>query len=206
METLKVRLLPYILAMAIVVVASNVLVQYPFAHFGLGEILTWGAFTYPFAFFVNDVTNRRYGSKAARLVVVAGFVLAVALSVWLATPRIAIASGTAFFVAQMLDTSVFGALRRQAWWKAPFVSTMFGSAIDTVIFFGIAFAPVFAGIDAAFGMEDGSLGFPASLFGVEMPLYASLALGDFMVKIMIGVAALLPYAGFLKWTDNLKTA
>ncbi|MCB1440834.1 MAG: VUT family protein, partial [Nitratireductor sp.] len=87
-----------------------------------------------------------------------------------------------------------------------FVSTMFGSAIDTVIFFGIAFAPVFAGIDAAFGMEDGSLGFPASLFGVEMPLYASLALGDFMVKIMIGVAALLPYAGFLKWTDNLKTA
>lgn len=206
METAKVRLLPYILAMAVVVVASNVLVQYPFAHFGLGEILTWGAFTYPFAFFVNDVTNRRYGSGPARIVVIAGFVLAVILSIWLATPRIAIASGSAFFVAQMLDTTVFNTLRRQAWWKAPFVSTMFGSAIDTVIFFGLAFAPVFAGIDATFGMEDGSLGFPASLFGVEMPLYASLALGDFMVKIAIGVAALVPYAGFLKWTGTLKTA
>ncbi len=93
-------LLPFVAAMAAVVAVSNVLVQYPFAHFGLGDILTWGAFTYPVAFLVNDLTNRRFGVAAARKVVLAGFVLAVLLSIWMATPRIAIASGSAFLVAQ----------------------------------------------------------------------------------------------------------
>ena len=190
-------LLPFVAAMAAVVAVSNVLVQYPFAHFGLGEILTWGAFTYPVAFLVNDLTNRRFGVAAARRVVLAGFVLAVALSVWLATPRIAIASGSAFLVAQLLDTAVFDRLRRMAWWRAPLVSTLLGSAIDTVIFFGIAFAAPFAFIDASFGMEDGSLAFPVAFMGTEVPLWVSLALGDFCVKIAVGVVMLAPYGALL---------
>lgn len=190
----------FIAAMAAVVVASNILVQYPFAPFGLGELLTWGAFTYPLAFLINDLTNRKFGATAARRVVFAGFAIAVLLSIWLATPRIAIASGSAFLVAQLLDTSIFDRLRQGAWWVPPFVSTLLGSAVDTVIFFGLAFAPAFAGIDAFFGMDDGSLGFPAGIFGLEMPLWASLAIGDFLVKILVGIAALVPYGGYLSMT------
>ena len=108
-------LLPFVASMTIVVVISNILVQYPFAHFGLGELLTWGAFTYPFAFLVNDLTNRRFGKLAARQVVAAGFITALALSVWLATPRIAIASGSAFLVAQLIDIGVFDRLRASSW-------------------------------------------------------------------------------------------
>src|SRR5690348_4663118 len=101
---------PFVAAMAAVVVASNFLVQSPFEHFGLQDILTWGAFTYPLAFLVNDLTNRRYGPAAARKVVYVGFALAVVLSIWLATPRIAIASGSAFLVAQLIDVQVFNRL------------------------------------------------------------------------------------------------
>lgn len=193
-----IALLPFVAAMAIVVAASNFLVQYPFNHLGLGDILTWGAFTYPVAFLVNDLTNRRFGVSAARKVVAAGFVLAVALSVWLATPRIAIASGTAFLAAQMLDATVFNALRRMDWWRAPLISTIIGSILDTAIFFSLAFAARFAFIDAAFGMEDGSLAFPADMFGMEVPLWTSLALGDLGVKLIIGLAMLAPYGALLK--------
>jgi uncharacterized PurR-regulated membrane protein YhhQ (DUF165 family) len=140
--------LPFILAMCAVVAASNYLVQFPVqAQFGginLAEILTWGAFTYPVAFLVTDLTNRRFGPAAARIVVVSGFVLAVALSIWLATPRIAIASGSAFLVAQLLDVAVFERLRRSAWWKAPLLSSLIGSVVDTVLFFGVAFSARFA--------------------------------------------------------------
>ena len=145
--------------MALVVVASNILVQYPFDHFGMKDVLTWGAFTYPIAFLVNDLTNRRYGKSAARRVVFAGFLVAVVLSIWLATPRIAIASGTAFLTGQLLDIQVFDRLRRQSWWKAPFMATIFGSVLDTVIFFSLAFAPA-SPSSTRFGMEDGSLAFP----------------------------------------------
>ncbi len=196
MPSLKTYL-PFVAAMALVVVASNILVQYPFNYLGFGEILTWGAFTYPVAFLVNDLANRRYGKGVARRVVIAGFIAAVILSVWLATPRIAIASGTAFLTGQLLDIQVFDRLRRQTWWKAPFMATIFGSLLDTVIFFTLAFAPVFAGIDATFGMEDGSLGFPATLFGNEVPLWAALAFGDFCVKMLMGVLALIPYGALL---------
>ena len=191
-------LVPFIIAMAIVVVVSNILVQHPFGYFGLEELLTWGAFTYPVAFLVNDLTNRRFGTKAARKVVAAGFLIAVILSIYFATPRIAIASGSAFLVAQMLDVRIFDRLRGDAWWKAPFISSLIGAVVDTILFFGIAFAPAFAGIDALFGMEDGSLGFPAGIFGIAMPLWASLAIGDFLVKVLVGVVALVPYAGVLK--------
>ena len=190
----------FVAAMAAIVVLSNILVQYPFGFLGLQELLTWGAFTYPLAFLINDLTNRRLGTAAAKKVVFAGFGLAVLLSIWLATPRIAIASGSAFLVAQLLDTGIFDRFRQRVWWMPPLVSTLIGSAVDTVLFFGLAFAPIFAGIDLFFGMEDGSLGFPAGIFGIEMPLWASLAIGDFLVKILVGVVALVPYGGYLSLT------
>lgn len=191
---------PFIAAMTLVVVASNYLVQFPFAHFGLGELLTWGAFTYPIAFLVNDLTNRRFGTVAARRVVYLGFALAVVLSVALATPRIAIASGTAFLVAQLLDTQIFDRLRQRAWWQAPLISTLIGSALDTVLFFSLAFSAGFAFIDAWTGSTDGSLAFAVPFLGGEVPLWVSLAFGDFVVKILVGLAMLVPYGALLSAT------
>jgi len=192
---------PFVAAMAATVVASNILVQFPFDHFGLGEILTWGAFSYPAAFLITDLTNRRFGPRIARGVVLVGFIFAVVLSVWLATPRIAVASGAAFLVAQLLDITVFDRLRRQAWWRPPLFSSVVSSALDTAIFFSIAFATVFAFMDTSFGLEDGSLAFPAPLlgFGMEVPLWMSLAAGDFCVKLLMGFAMLAPYGAMLSF-------
>ncbi|WP_375599291.1 VUT family protein [Devosia sp. Naph2] len=193
------RLLVAIAAMVVVVAASNFLVQFPvnamIGGVNLGDILTWGAFTYPVAFLVTDLSNRAFGPQRTRLVVIAGFAVAVVLSVWLATPRIAIASGSAFLVAQLLDVSIFHRLRNGAWWQAPMFSSVISSALDTALFFSLAMAPAFAGIDLAFGMEDGSLGFAAPLlgFGPEVELWQSLALGDFLVKLAMAVALLAPY-------------
>jgi uncharacterized PurR-regulated membrane protein YhhQ (DUF165 family) len=197
MTTLK-RTLPFIAAMAVVVTASNFLVQYPFDHFGLGDVLTWGAFTYPFAFLVTDLANRRHGLQIARQVVFAGFTIAVVLSVMLATPRIAIASGTAFLVGQLLDAQIFDRLRQQAWWRAPLISTVLGSALDTVIFFSLAFAGAFAFLDTMTGGSDGSLAFATPFLGGEAPLWVSLAAGDFVVKLVTGFAMLAPYGAMLK--------
>ena len=188
---------PFIAAMTLVVAASNYLVQFPFAHFGLGELLTWGAFTYPVAFLINDLTNRRFGPQMARRVVLVGFALAVLLSIVLATPRIAIASGSAFLVAQLLDTQLFDRLRERAWWQPPLVSTLVGSALDTMLFFGLAFSARFAFLDSWTGAEDGSLAFPVAFLGAEVPLWVSLAIGDFAVKILIGLVMLVPYGALL---------
>lgn len=193
------RFLVAVAAMVAVVAASNFLVQFPVeAQIGalnLADILTWGAFTYPVAFLVTDLTNRHLGPGRARLVVVCGFAVAVVLSVWLATPRIAIASGTAFLVAQFLDISIFDRLRRSAWWHAPLFSSLVSSALDTVIFFSLAFAAPFAVLDTMFGREDGSLAFPAPFLGVgaEVELWVSLAAGDFLVKLVLAGILLAPY-------------
>lgn len=195
--TRSASLAPFVAAMAAVVAASNVLVQYPFAHFGLGELLTWGAFTYPVAFLVTDLANRRFGPAAARRVVFVGFLIAVALSVVLATPRIAIASGTAFLAAQLLDVAIFDRLRRQAWWHAPLISSLVGSVLDTVLFFSIAFATPFSFLDTALGRDDGSLAFPVAFLGTEVPLFVSLAVGDFCVKVAIALVMLAPYGALL---------
>ena len=194
-----VRFFWAILAMAVVVTASNYLVQFPvegtIGGFDLAQILTWGAFTYPVAFLVNDLTNRHFGPGAARIVVVVGFACAVAMSIFLASPRIAVASGAAFLVAQLLDVSIFDRLRRAQWWKAPLVSSTMGSVIDTILFFGIAFATSFAFLDTGFGMEDSSLPFPTPLlsFGPEVPLWVSLGVGDFLVKMAVTLVLLAPY-------------
>ena len=179
------RLIVPVVAMTLVVVASNILVQYPFEPFGLGDYLTWGAFTYPVAFLVTDLTNRRYGPRVARQLVVVGFALAVVLSIWLATPRIAMASGTAFLVGQLLDITVFNHLRRQAWWRAPFVGSVIGSALDTALFFSLAFAgdPDMSGL--------------VNLFGTDVMLWQSLAVFDFTVKMLIALIALLPYGALM---------
>jgi len=168
------RLIPSVLAMVVTVVASNILVQYPFTPFGLGDLLTWGAFTYPFAFLVTDLTNRWFGPVKTRRVVYVGFAIAVLLSVWLSEPRIALASGTAFLCAQLLDVTVFNRLRAGSWWRAPLVSSSIGSALDTAIFFSIAFA------------------------GSGLP-WTTWALGDFSVKMLVALASLLPYASLMNW-------
>ncbi len=193
-----------IAAKVVVVTASNVLVQYPvdaqLGPFNLKDLLTWGAFTYPFAFLVTDLTNRHDGAARARMVVVVGFIVALGLSFWLATPRIAIASATAFLVGQLLDISIFSRLRAaRNWIVPPLAGSLLGSAIDTLIFFGIAFAPVFGFVDGLFGMEDGSLGFPAPWLGVggEVPLWTSLATGDFLVKFLAALLLLAPYRALM---------
>ncbi len=179
------RLILPVIAMTLVVVASNILVQYPFTPFDLGDYLTWGAFTYPVAFLVTDLTNRRYGPRVARQLVIAGFAVAVVLSIWLATPRIALASGTAFLVGQLLDITVFNRLRRQAWWRAPFVGSIIGSALDTILFFSLAFA------------GDPDMSGSVNLFGTEVMLWQSLAVFDFSVKMLIALIALLPYGALM---------
>ncbi|MGB0507602.1 MAG: queuosine precursor transporter, partial [Pikeienuella sp.] len=143
-----------IIAMAIVVVASNILVQHLY-----GDWLTWGAFTYPFAFLITDLTNRALGAKAARRVVFVGFLVGVACSLTasqfvneygdpLVTLRIALGSGIAFLTAQLVDVFIFSKLRDGKWWRAPLASTLIGSTLDTALFFSIAFGAMFAFIDA----------------------------------------------------------
>lgn len=194
------RFVAAIAAMVVVVTASNILVQYPVeADLGpihLGDLLTWGAFTYPFAFLITDLTNRHDGPNRARLVVVVGFIVALVLSVFLATPRIAIASASAFLIGQLLDISVFSRLRAsRAWFLPPLAASLFGSLLDTLIFFTIAFAPALGFVDTLFGMADGSLGFGAPWLGIggEVPLWTSLATGDFLVKFLAALLLLAPY-------------
>lgn len=188
-----------VVAMVAVVAASNYLVQFPVqAEIGginLADLLTWGAFTYPLAFLVTDLTNRQFGPAGARMVVVVGFAVAVVLSVWLASPRIAIASGSAFLLAQLLDVAIFHRLRQAAWWRAPLISSIVGSALDTLIFFSLAFAAPFAILDTSLGRPDGSLTFPAPFLGLgpEVELWISLAAGDFVVKLMLAGLLLVPY-------------
>ena len=194
-----VRFFWAVMAMAVVVTASNYLVQFPveasLGAINLADILTWGAFTYPVAFMVNDLTNRHFGPAAARVVVLVGFAIAVVWSIFLASPRIAIASGSAFLIAQFLDVSIFDRLRAGKWWHAPLISSVLGAVIDTVLFFGIAFAAAFAFLDTGLGLDDGSLPFatPFLSVGPDVPLWVSLAVGDFLVKIAVTLVLLVPY-------------
>jgi uncharacterized PurR-regulated membrane protein YhhQ (DUF165 family) len=156
-----------IAAMAVIVTASNILVQFP-----INDWLTWGALTYPIAFLVTDLVNRSQGPGAARKVIYVGFAIAVLFSIVLATPRIAVASGTAFLVAQLLDVFVFDRLRHRVWWQAPLVSSTFGSAVDTALFFSLAFA------------------------GTTVP-WVTLGLGDFAVKMALALIMLIPFRALM---------
>ncbi len=186
--------------MAAIVVASNILVQFLL----LDGLLTWGAFTYPLAFLVTDVMNRIYGAHAARRVVLAGFVVGILCSLigsqimlefGPAVPlRVAVASGTAFLVAQMLDISVFNRLRSGAWWRAPLASSVVGSAVDTGIFFTLAFsASVSLGANADAAVAWASDPAPLLTVGAMAPLWVTLALADWGVKLAIALVALVPF-------------
>lgn len=189
--TIRPLILPVAL-MTLIVVVSNVSVQHPVRLFGLDQHLTWGAIVYPISFLVTDLTNRRYGVGVARRLVIAGFVVAVALSAVLATPRIALASGTAFLVGQLLDVTVFNRLRRLSWWRAPLLASLAGSVIDTALFFSLAFA----GVAAMSAMIPTVVG-PA-------PLWVNLAIWDGVVKIVVALLALLPYGALLSVVRPLE--
>lgn len=183
-------------AMTLVVLSSNILVQYPFQYMGLGDYLTWGAFSYPFAFLVTDLANRRFGPKGARRVVYAGFVLAVALSIYFATPRIAMASGSAFLVAQLLDIKIFTRLRGHAWWMPPFVSSVISSGLDTAIFFSFAF---FCGAVPGLGLTITDVLASAGIADecIALP-WTNLAIADYLVKLALAAIAIAPYGAILR--------
>jgi len=206
---LKTRyLLIYVALMTLVVVASNFLVQFPLnatvAGINLADILTWGAFTYPIAFLITDLTNRQFGPQTARKVVFAGFVVGVGLSFYTAVPRIAIASGSAYLAGQLLDIAVFNRLRRQAWWRAPLVGSLIGSALDTIIFFSFAFAAffVFFGPNEPFALETAPI---LGVLSIEAPRWISWALGDFTVKMLVGLVMLLPYGALMNTLRPMQT-
>ena len=196
------RLMPGILAMAAIVVASNILVQHP-----MGAYLTWGALTYPFSFLVNDITNRLQGARAARTVVLAGFAVGLVCSVIgtqiqgafgpLVTLRVALGSGTAFLVAQLIDVTVFDRLRRAEWWRAPLISTLLGSTIDSVIFFTIAFAGFLTFLEPSNDVSWAATAGPLVGIGPTVAFWVSLAVADWMVKLTIAVFGLLPFRLFV---------
>ncbi len=196
------RLLPGIIAMAAIVVASNILVQ-----FLLGDWLTWGAFTYPFAFLVTDIMNRVYGPALARRVVLAGFATGIACSLIgtqvmldgggysypAVTLRVAVASGLAFLTAQLLDVSIFDRLREGRWWRAPLASTLVGSSVDTALFFTIAFAGQLTFLEPGNDVSWANEAVPLLGAGPVVPLWVSLAVADWGVKLALALIALVPF-------------
>ena len=193
------RLLPGILAMAAIVVASNILVQLIIEDY----FLTWGAFTYPLAFLVTDLMNRLHGPQAARRVVLAGFAAGLVCSFIgtrimgdfgpLVTLRIALGSGIAFLVAQLMDVAVFDRLRGASWWRAPLVSTLIGSSVDTALFFTIAFSGALSFLEPGNDVSWAGGAVPLIGLGPALPLWVSLALADWLVKLCLALIALAPF-------------
>jgi len=173
--------------MGFVVILSNYLVQFPFNYYGLQEILTYGAFSYPIAFLITDLTNRKFGKKIARKVVYFGFLIGVIISIFfslqqinLISLRIAIGSGSAFLVAQLLDVNIFDKLRKKAWYVPPLISSLISSTVDTLLFFSIAF------------------------YGAKTSWF-SLALGDLCVKILVSIFMLLPFRMLMNVINDTST-
>ena len=172
--------------MGVVVLSSNYLVQFPINYYGLNEILTYGAFSYPIAFLITDLANRSYGKRVARKIVYFGFVLGIGFTVLFSTDfadlisiRIAIGSGIAFLTAQLLDVQIFDRLRKKEWFVAPLTSSMIGSTIDTFLFFSISF------------------------YGTGMP-WVTLSLGDLIVKVIVALIMLIPFRLLLKTFKPIK--
>ena len=161
--------------MGVVVLTSNYLVQFPINYFGLNEILTYGAFSYPVAFLITDISNRFYGKISARKIVYIGFAIGISFTLLFSTNfedlisiRIAIGSGSAFLVAQLLDVHIFDKLRKEKWFVAPLASSLIGSTVDTFLFFSISF------------------------YATGIPWF-TLSLGDLAVKIFVALAMLIPF-------------
>ena len=173
--------------MASVVVLSNYLVQFPVNYMGFQDLLTYGAFSYPIAFLITDLSNRRYGKNTAKKIVYLGFILGVILTFYFSTNysdlisiRIAIGSGTAFLVAQLVDVNIFDRLRKKVWFAAPLVSSLIGSSIDTFLFFSISF------------------------YGSEVN-WITLSLGDLFVKIFVALMMLIPFRLLLSYIQEIST-
>ena len=171
--------------MGVVVLASNYLVQFPIKYYSLEEILTYGAFSYPVAFLITDLANRSYGKFVARKIVYLGFVIGIVFTLFFSTNfsdlisvRIAIGSGTAFMVAQLLDVQIFDQLRKKKWFVAPLTSSCIGSTVDTFLFFSISF------------------------YGTGIP-WVTLSLGDLAIKILVALLMLIPFRLLL---GTFKTA
>ena len=174
-------------SMALVVALSNYLVQFPVNYIGLQDVFTYGAFSYPVAFLITDLANRKYGKAVARKIVYIGFVLGVVLTLYFSTDfsnliskRIAIGSGSAFLIAQLLDVQVFDSLRKKVWFVAPLISSLIGSSIDTFLFFSIAF------------------------YGTGVN-WVTLSLGDLFVKIFVALLMLIPFRILLSRIQEIST-
>ena len=161
--------------MGVVVLSSNFLVQFPVNYYGLNELLTYGAFSYPIAFLITDLANRSYGKIVARKIVYLGFLIGIIFTLFFSTNfadlisiRIAIGSGSAFLVAQLLDVQIFDKLRKNSWYVAPIISSSVGSVVDTFLFFSIAFV------------------------GTEVP-WVTLSFGDLAVKLFVALVMLIPF-------------
>ena len=174
------------LSMGLIVALSNYLVQFPITYMNLEEIFTYGAFSYPIAFLITDLANRRYGKEIAKKIVYIGFILGLFLTLYFSTDfsnliskRIAIGSGIAFLTAQLLDVQVFDKLRDKVWFVAPFVSSLIGSAIDTFLFFSIAF------------------------YGTGIN-WITLSFGDLFVKIFVAIIMLIPFRLLLSTVKEIE--
>ena len=172
-------------SMGLIVALSNYLVQFPIMYMNLEEIFTYGAFSYPIAFLITDLANRRYGKEIAKKIVYIGFILGLFLTLYFSTDfsnliskRIAIGSGIAFLTAQLLDVQVFDKLRDKVWFVAPFVSSLIGSAIDTFLFFSIAF------------------------YGTGIN-WITLSFGDLFVKIFVAIIMLIPFRFLLSTVKEI---
>ena len=173
--------------MALTVVLSNYLVQFPVHYMGFQDLLTYGAFSYPIAFLITDLSNRRYGTNTAKHIVYLGFILGVILTFYFSTNysdlisiRIAIGSGTAFLVAQLIDINIFDKLRKKIWFAAPLVSSLIGSSIDTFLFFSISF------------------------YGTGVN-WVTLSFGDLFVKIFVALMMLIPFRLLLSYVQEIST-
>ena len=172
--------------MGIVVLASNYLVQFPIKYYGLEEILTYGAFSYPIAFLITDLANRSFGKIVARKIVYIGFAIGISFTILFSTNftdlisiRIAIGSGTAFLVAQLLDVQIFDQLRKKKWFIAPLVSSLIGSAVDTFLFFSISF------------------------YGTGIS-WITLSFGDLLVKVLVALFMLIPFRMLFFYIDDVS--
>jgi len=172
--------------MGVIVLASNYLVQFPIKYYGLDEILTYGAFSYPVAFLITDLANRSYGKIVARKIVYVGFTIGIVFTLFFSTNfadlisvRIAIGSGTAFIIAQLLDVQIFDFLRKKKWFVAPLTSSVIGSIVDTFLFFSISF------------------------YATGIP-WVTLSLGDLGVKIFVALVMLIPFRLLLGTLKTLK--
>jgi len=174
--------------MGVVVLVSNYLVQFPIKHYGLEEILTYGAFSYPVAFLITDLANRSYGKLVARKIVYIGFIIGIAFTFFFSTNfsdlisvRIAVGSGTAFIVAQLLDVQIFDQLRNKRWFVAPLTSSLIGSIVDTFLFFSISF------------------------YGTDVN-WITLSFGDLLVKIFVALLMLVPFRFLLSHIQENSVA